>query len=92
MAASNSRQDPILRLFSRLRNLITAVPVADAPRRPWDSASSREIQLELDFGLPDHAGEKRGPTFVFLKEGKCRFFDESRQTFENQSTSVSKAG
>lgn len=51
MNSSNSTQMPIWKLFGKLRNLIVVVPQANCPRRSWDSAASREIQLEFEFDL-----------------------------------------
>lgn len=53
--ANTSRTPPFLKLLDKLRNIVVAVPGEPAPRRGWDSASSREIQLELDLG------SRRGP-------------------------------
>lgn len=44
-----SRTPPLLKLLGKLRNVVVAVPDGDGPRRGWGSASSREIQLELDL-------------------------------------------
>lgn len=43
-----TRLPPLFKLLGKLRNVV-AVPPTDRPRRPWDSASAREIQLELDL-------------------------------------------
>lgn len=51
MNASNSKRVPIWKLFGKLRSLIAVVPHANEPRRSWDHASTREIQLEFDFEL-----------------------------------------
>lgn len=44
-----SHMPPFLKLLSKLRNVVAAVPDYDGPRRSWDSAAAREIQLELDL-------------------------------------------
>jgi hypothetical protein len=49
MNSSKSKRVPIWKLFSKLRQIIAVVPEANAPWRSWDSASTREIQLEFDF-------------------------------------------
>ena len=46
--ATISRVPPLFKLLGKLRNVV-AVPPMDRPRRPWDSAGAREIQLELDL-------------------------------------------
>jgi hypothetical protein len=51
MHSSNSRRIPLWKLFGKLRSLIVVAPQDYSPRRSWDSASSREIQLEFDFEL-----------------------------------------
>ena len=59
MRSSNSRQIPILKLFGKLRNLIVVAPQPNTPHRSWDRASSREIQLELDFELKGQPSKKK---------------------------------
>lgn len=50
-----SRTPPFLKLLDKLRNIVVVVPGEDGPRRGWGTASSREIQLELDLE------SRRGP-------------------------------
>ncbi|WP_395739143.1 hypothetical protein [Prosthecobacter sp.] len=59
MNSSNSKRVPILKIFSKLRQLIAVVPEANAPYRSWDRASTREIQLEFDFEHRRRIGLKR---------------------------------
>ena len=49
MNSTNSKRVPLWKLFGKLRSIIAVVHEADVPRRSWDRASSREIQLEFDF-------------------------------------------
>ncbi len=44
-----SRQPPFLKLLDKLRNIVVVAPEEDGPRRGWGTASSREVQLELDL-------------------------------------------
>lgn len=62
-----SRTPPFLKLLDKLRNIVVAVPPGDGPRRGWDSASSREIQLELDLdSRRGFQGGGRGKAKEFL--------------------------
>lgn len=63
--ANTSRTPPFLKLLDKLRNIVVVVPGEVAPRRGWDSASSREIQLELDL---DARREPQGRRGAWAKE------------------------
>lgn len=52
---NTSRTPPFLKLLDKLRNIVVVVPDDDGPRRGWGTASSRDIQLELDLE------SRRGP-------------------------------
>lgn len=47
---NSKRLPPLGKLFGKLRSLIALTPAGPVPYRSWDSAASREIQLEFDFG------------------------------------------
>jgi hypothetical protein len=49
-----------MKFFSKLRTMIVAVPMTDTSNRHWERASSREIQLELDFGVAKGFRRTRG--------------------------------
>lgn len=59
MNTYNSKQVPLLKLFGKLRNLIVVAAPDNTPRRPWGSASARDIQLELDFDHRERMGKTR---------------------------------
>jgi hypothetical protein len=47
--ANYSRTPPLQRLLGKLRHIVLLPPPADSPRRSWENAAAREIQLELDL-------------------------------------------
>lgn len=58
---NHSRTPPFLKLLDKLRNIVVAVPSGDySPRRGWDTALSREIQLELDLGSRREVQDRTG--------------------------------
>lgn len=53
-----------MKILGKLRALIASVPENNAPRRSWDKAASREIQLEFDFGLRKRLHKVGGPALA----------------------------
>ena len=49
MNSRNSRRKPLWKLFGKLRSIIAVAPSQNVPCRSWESAASREVQLEFDF-------------------------------------------
>lgn len=47
--ANTTRTPALKKLFGKLRHIVVAPQDPNTPRRPWDSASAREIQLEFDL-------------------------------------------
>jgi hypothetical protein len=47
--ANYSRTPPLQKLLGKLRNIVLLPPPFDSPRRSWENAAAREIQLELDL-------------------------------------------
>jgi hypothetical protein len=64
MATNNARQPSFMKFIGKLRTIIAAIPATDTPSRPWTKAYSREIQLELDFGLREGFRQRKESTFA----------------------------
>ena len=70
MNSTNSKREPLWKLFGKLRSLIAVAHEADAPHRSWDRASSREIQLEFDFERNRRKGVKLLTVSPVAMQGK----------------------